>query len=220
MKYRIILPDKEVILVGTAHVLAESVELVRQTIYEEKPSIVCVELDMDRYCALKSEYRRPRFADLLHMGFRIALLGSLIAYFQERVGKTTGVLPGTEMLEAVRGAEGVGATVCFIDQDIMVTLKRLVSDIPFKEKLNIVKEIFFGKNVTSIDLPDEDFVNFLVSEFRRISPTSYRILISERDKNMTERIKPLVGRIVVVVGAGHVAGIKRILEGEDEQIQD
>lgn len=217
VRYRIALPDKEIVLVGTAHVLAESVELVRQTILAEKPSIVCVELDANRYRALLSEYRRPHFTDLIRAGIRVALLGALIGYFQDKVGKATGVLPGTEMLEAVRSAREVGATVSFIDQDIMLTLNRLVSEIPFREKVNIVKEIFLGMNVTSIDLPDEEFVNLLVEEFRRISPTSHRILIAERDRLMAEMIKPLVGHIVVVVGAGHVSGIRKILEGKDEQ---
>jgi pheromone shutdown protein TraB len=35
---------------------------------------------------------------------------------------------------------------------------------------------------------------------------------------MAEMIKPLMGHIVVVVGAGHVYGIRKILEGKDEQL--
>ena len=40
------------VLVGTAHVSRESVELVREVIERERPDAVCVELDQRRYDAL------------------------------------------------------------------------------------------------------------------------------------------------------------------------
>ena len=41
--------DREIILVGTAHVSKESVEEVERVIREESPDCVCVELDAGRY---------------------------------------------------------------------------------------------------------------------------------------------------------------------------
>ena len=40
---------KEVVLIGTAHVSAESVDQVEQTIREKLPDTVCVEVDRSRY---------------------------------------------------------------------------------------------------------------------------------------------------------------------------
>lgn len=40
--------DKEIILIGTAHVLHESVELVKQTIDNLLPDTICIELDDER----------------------------------------------------------------------------------------------------------------------------------------------------------------------------
>ena len=44
--------DKKVILLGTAHVSKESVELVGAVIDQEKPDTVCVELCQSRYQAI------------------------------------------------------------------------------------------------------------------------------------------------------------------------
>ncbi len=42
-------------IIGTAHVSANSVEEVKNTIYEQHPEIVAIELDRGRYTRLKNE---------------------------------------------------------------------------------------------------------------------------------------------------------------------
>lgn len=44
--------DKAILLVGTAHVSQESVDLVKTVIENEKPDCVCLELDDKRFQAL------------------------------------------------------------------------------------------------------------------------------------------------------------------------
>ena len=44
--------DKEITLIGTAHVSRESADLVSEVIEREKPETVCVELCKSRYQAL------------------------------------------------------------------------------------------------------------------------------------------------------------------------
>ena len=44
--------DQTIILVGTAHISKESVELVKTVIEQEQPDCVCLELDDKRYQAL------------------------------------------------------------------------------------------------------------------------------------------------------------------------
>ena len=48
----IALPGRTVLLIGTAHISQESVDLVRTVIEDEKPDCVCIELDDNRYRAL------------------------------------------------------------------------------------------------------------------------------------------------------------------------
>jgi len=40
--------DKEIIIVGTAHISQESIDLVEKTIDEEKPDVIGIELDSER----------------------------------------------------------------------------------------------------------------------------------------------------------------------------
>src|SRR5450759_973712 len=53
--YRLIYNDKEIILVGTAHISKESAALVERVIAREKPATVCVELCPARLEALKQK---------------------------------------------------------------------------------------------------------------------------------------------------------------------
>lgn len=46
---KIMFGDKKIILIATAHVSKQSVELVKQVISEEQPDSVCIELDDNRY---------------------------------------------------------------------------------------------------------------------------------------------------------------------------
>ena len=46
--------DKEIILIATAHVSKQSVELVKTVIDREQPDSICVELDEDRYQNIKN----------------------------------------------------------------------------------------------------------------------------------------------------------------------
>ena len=49
--------DKEIILLGTAHVSKESARLVKSVIEEEKPETVCVELCESRYQSIRQKDR-------------------------------------------------------------------------------------------------------------------------------------------------------------------
>ena len=42
-------------IIGTAHVSSESVEEVKDAIYEQHPDVVAIELDQGRYIRLKKE---------------------------------------------------------------------------------------------------------------------------------------------------------------------
>ena len=47
--------EREYIIVGTAHISQQSADLVRKVIENEKPDTVCVELDQQRYKALREQ---------------------------------------------------------------------------------------------------------------------------------------------------------------------
>ena len=119
--YRIKKDDREIILIGTAHISQVSKDLVRSTIESESPDTVCVELDEGRLNSIKDPDRWKK-TDLKQV-IKNKQLGTLIANlvlgsYQKRMGAQTGVKPGSELKEAVDVAESQGAQLVLADRDI------------------------------------------------------------------------------------------------------
>ena len=124
---RLVQNDREIFLVGTAHVSKKSVDEVRRVIDELRPDVVCVELDAARYDSLRDDsgWRGLDARDILRTDRAGLFLASLLfAGFQKRLGDRLGVRPGMEMLAAVDEARRVGASVVLADRDIQATLMR------------------------------------------------------------------------------------------------
>src|SRR5574344_2199440 len=120
--YQLALPEnREIILVGTAHISQESKDLVRKTIEEEAPDTVCVELDEGR---LKSLEEPDRWKNMdLRVIIREHRLATLIANlvlgsYQKRMGAQTGMRPGSELKAAVDTAKEKNIPVVLADRDI------------------------------------------------------------------------------------------------------
>ena len=210
MREEIQLEQARIILIGTGHVFQESVDLVRNTILEVRPDHVALELDPERLQALVSEGKENfSIRNVFRIGIRFAILGTILSYFQGKVGEETGVFPGAEMLEAIEAADEVGAKVQLIDRSVIITLNRLIKQMSIPEIIKIIVYLLMPSKV-ELEL-DEEIVDDLTGELRNLSPSAYRVLIEERDRIMAESILLLSGTIVVVVGAGHVKGIKQKL---------
>src|SRR5690554_807266 len=54
---RLFIGDKEILLIGTAHISQESVVTVQRVIEAEQPDSVCIELDDERFTAMMEEQR-------------------------------------------------------------------------------------------------------------------------------------------------------------------
>ncbi|MCA9453487.1 MAG: TraB/GumN family protein, partial [Nitrospira sp.] len=118
---------KTVILIGTAHVSQESVDLVKLVIEQEHPDCVCVELDAKRFEAI-SHPNRWESLDLKEIirkqQLSTLMVNLILSSFQKRLGDKLGVIPGTEMLEAIRMAEKHDIPVTLADRDVRVTMRR------------------------------------------------------------------------------------------------
>jgi pheromone shutdown-related protein TraB len=214
----------EIRLVGTAHVSAQSIEDVRKAIEEFHPDMVAVELDLARFQALRKEAKDPTVAEVLEVkNFNQLLIQWILSYLQRKIGIDVGVEPGAEMKAAIAEAEQRGIPVSLVDRDIKLTLLR------FWQSLGIIGKIrmFFALVVSiaevdeleSIDierLKDQSVIDMIMEEFRKFSPEGARSLIDERDAFIAHNLVRLkgenIGRILAVVGAGHVQGINRYLE--------
>lgn len=213
----------EIRLVGTAHVSSESVDEVRREIEAFAPDIVAVELDQNRYHALKYGAEEPEIADILRSGnLTLFLLQWGLAYVQKKIGMDVGVEPGAEMKAACEAAEERGIRIGLVDRDIRITLQRFLGNMTLREKLRMVWALLLsvfhlggGDEEVDIEaLKQQDVIDMALEEFRKFSPNGARALIDERDAYLAHQLIGLsrsFERVLAVVGAGHVAGIRRYL---------
>lgn len=209
---------REIYIVGTAHISQKSVEEVRRVISEVKPDTVCVELDKTRYEAMIDERRWQKLDifDVIRQKKVLFLLTSLaLSSYQRKLGERVGVKPGSELLEAVRAAEDVGAKLVLADRDIQATLKRTWASVSFWNKLRLSSGLVaapFSVQEISEDrieeLKDRDTINEMLHELAELIPGVKEPLIDERDLFLMSMIQEAPGQtIVAVVGAGHVEGV-------------
>lgn len=215
--------DKTVILVGTAHVSQESVETVKLVIEQEHPDDVCVELDAKRFEAI-SHPNRWESLDLKEIirkqQLSTLMVNLVLASFQKRLGDKLGVLPGMEMLEAIRMAEKHNVPVILGDRDVRVTMRRAWRNTPFWRKSLLVSSLMlsiFDTTEVSEDeirnLKKQDVLSEMMKDLGKEVPTLKVALIDERDRYLAKKIVEAPGkRTVAVVGAGHVAGIRKTIE--------
>ncbi len=222
---------KTVILIGTAHVSQESVDLVKLVIEQEHPDGVCVELDAKRFEAI-SHPNRWESLDLKEIirkqQLSTLMVNLVLASFQKRLGDKLGVIPGTEMLEAIRMAEKHGIPVTLADRDVRVTMRRAWRNTPFWRKSMLLSSLVLGIfDTTEVsedeirNLKKQDVLSEMMKELGKEVPTLKTVLIDERDRYLAKKIIDSQGsRIVAVVGAGHVEGIRNTLQGQEAIILD
>lgn len=222
---RIFLPGREIILIGTAHVSQESVDVVRQIIASEEPDRVCVELDSQRYEALKDDKRWQslNLVQVIRSGQGSFLLANLaLVSFQKRMGLQTGVRPGAELMAAATDAEERGIALSLVDRNIRTTLLRAWRMTGFWKRMNILSALLAGLfDSTKIDeaelarLRQSDALTGMIEEMGSALPSVKAILIDERDRYMAHNIRCADGnKLVAVVGAAHVPGILRHFDSD------
>lgn len=215
------------LLVGTAHISQQSVDLVRKVIERERPDCVCVELDRQRYEALAEEksFAAQDLREVIRNQQLAALLMNLLlASYQKRLGMKLGVTPGKELLEATRAAQECGIPIELCDRDVRVTLRRAWGAISFWHKLQLASGVlasaFEDSEISEAELArirQQDVLSELMRELGEAMPRLKTSLIDERDAYLAQKIRASAGqKIVAVVGAGHIEGMSRAIEaGQD-----
>jgi pheromone shutdown-related protein TraB len=213
--------DKELFIVGTAHVSRQSVAEVRKVVAELRPDSVCVELDRSRLDMLSDEsrWRNVDVRDVLGQRRAGLFLASLVfAGFQKRLGDALGVKPGAEMLAAVEAAEGVGAEVVLADREIQATMLRCYRSLGALDRVKVLAVLALLPFTGDLDeaevekLKSREAMGDAMEAFARQMPALKVPLIDERDQYLIARTRSAPGkRIVSVVGAAHVPGMIRHL---------
>lgn len=202
-------------LIGSAHVFDIS-DRIEKEIKARNPPVVAVELDKNRYRALKSRER----------GNEGPFIYRLLNKVQKHLAKKYDVEVGDEMLTAVETAEELNAGVAFIDLPAEQFLNKLLDEMSLKEKISLVIGGFLGFFVSKKRL-EKEVKRFQSGEAKQSKmmtvqmPAIKRILIDERNDFMAKNLRELedrFGNVVAVVGDGHVPGMKKELKGKDLEV--
>lgn len=213
--------EKTVLLVGTAHISQQSADLVKEVIDREQPDTVCIELDEKRYAALANpqQWKNLDLKQIIRKKQLSTLLVNLVlASYQKKLGGKLGIQPGTELLTAARTAEANNIPVELCDRDVRITLRRAWKATSWWKKFSMMATLLASLfDDTELDeeklaeLRRNDVLSELMNEIGTAMPAAKEALIDERDIFMAEKIKQAAGkRIVAVVGAGHLEGIKKV----------
>lgn len=218
--HRLNFEDKEIILLGTAHISRESVDLVSSVIEEEKPDCVCVELCQSRYQAIsqKDKWQQMDIIKVIKDKKAFLLLSNLLlASFQKRIARKLNLKAGEEMLKAIEKGEAIGAKIHLADREIRITLSRTWRIMRLWDKLKLLFQFILslgGVDEISEEeiekMKQQDALQLILADIEKSLPVLRNILIDERDQYLAYKIRTAPGKkIVAVVGAGHVSGIKK-----------
>lgn len=221
---------KELIIIGTAHISKQSAELVSEVIRAEKPDIVCVELDKQRFEALSNQKKWENLdlkSIIKQKQLSTLIINILLSSYQKKLGSKLGVNPGVELLEATKVAEELNIPIELGDRDVRITLKRAWRSMSFWQKTKFMTmslaSVFDKEDISEEqleELKDKDVLTELMSELGKAMPVLKNVLIDERDSYLAKKIKESNGsKVVAVVGAGHLQGIiKKINSDEDQDL--
>lgn len=210
--------DKEIILVGTAHVSRQSVTEVQEVIETEKPDSVCIELCDSRYESVldQDRWRKMDIVKVIKDNKAVLLLVNLaLSTFQGKIAQQFGIKPGQEMLQGMNSAKEIGAQLVLADRDIQTTFLRIWRSLGFLAKSKLIwlilMSVLSDEELSEEELEklkSEDILMIALQEFAGTFPELKKVLIDERDMYLAQKIKEAPGtKIVAIVGAGHVPGI-------------
>ena len=217
-------------IIGTAHVSANSVEEVKDAIYEQQPEVVAIELDRGRYTRLKKEMAGIEEDDSISVtqiikDNKVGLFftTTLLSFFQSKVGEDVDVKPGSEMVGAIEACEDLGIPIALIDRDIGTTLQRALNKMGFMEKAKfmyglIASALGFGdeEDVDIEELKNPENLDDLMEMFKDEAPSVYEVLVHERDAYLAGKLLQIPqDHVIAVVGAGHQPGIERYLDNPE-----
>ncbi len=220
---------KNLHIIGTSHISAESVNEVKRFINEKKPDIVALELDRPRFEALISnEKRKMSVFDIKEFGFNGFLFNLIGSWVQKKLGNLVGVSPGSEMIAAISAAKANKLQIALVDQDIRITLKRVSQLVTLKEKFRLFTDLIKGIFVKKIDgmdfskmdlnkVPEEKLIRIMLRLVKKRYPSFYKSLIEERNIVISKNLNTLIENnkektILAVLGAGHLPGLMRIIK--------
>jgi pheromone shutdown protein TraB len=214
---------ERVAFVAVIHTDLESVEKARRVVRETNPSVVAVELDHERYEYLSNPDANDPLDSVPLTGDTAQDLMQQLATLERTLGGITGSNVGDEMMAAIEEGRAIGAKIALVDRPMKVTIQAMMK-IPLPELYGFInmlpdaaKDIEDGGAADMLDLLKQDgAVEDILEQFRSEFPGLTKVLIEERDQYVAKALHFILndveGKIVAVLGAGHIQGVKAALE--------
>lgn len=151
----------------------------------------------------------------------------IYSWLLARVGNDLDVSPGEEFRVAAQEARKLGVNLVLGDRPLSITLSRLWAALSLWEKCRLLGTLLWtGLSMLDSEemkseiekMKDSDVLTEAIKEVGKDFPSLLGPLITERDQYMTYVMRELAGKdatkVVAVVGAGHLEGIKNYWESE------
>ncbi|TXT57708.1 MAG: hypothetical protein BAJATHORv1_10412 [Candidatus Thorarchaeota archaeon] len=213
---------ERIIFVPVIHTDKESIERARKMVREIKPDVVAVELDKDRYNQLLNQNQEADISKPV-TGDPTQDMLNQIALLLKNFGQQTGAGVGQEMLAAIEEGRAHGSKIALVDRPIQATMYA-ISQVPLEEIYKLTYSVpETEEDIANIGvqgllamLKDDAKVDELLAEFRKEFPRLTEALIDQRDDYVASALHAILndveGKIVAVLGAGHIEGVTRILK--------
>ncbi len=225
----------QISLLGTAHVSQASADEVQAQIDSGAYDAVALELCKSRHQNLvdPDAITKLDLLQIIREGKGAMVLANLaLGAFQQRTADKLGVEPGADMRTAITAAADHKLPTLLVDRDIGTTLKRIYRSVPFLQRFKILSHLI-ASIITRRTVSEEeiehlkkgDVIESTFAQFAESAWNLYEPLVDERDRFMVARLKQEAEssgyqRILAVVGAGHVAGMRRYFEDEGASVQE
>ena len=210
-----------VVFVSVIHTDFDSIERVRSTVKNVSPDVVAVELDKERYEQLMNQSEDPELPP--PSSNEVENLLQQIALLERNLGQVVGSGVGNEMRAAIEEGREIGAKIALVDRPLRDTIGALMR-VPLDEIYKLMglfpqasEDIEGGNALDLISMLKEDgTVDSLMEEFETEFPALFDVLVKQRDEYVAQALLTILndvqGKIVVVLGAGHIEGVKSTLE--------
>ena len=212
-------------LLGTAHVSRASAEAVAREIDSGHYDEVAIELCVNRHRGMvdPDSLERMDLFEVIRSG-KVPMITAMLAMaaFQQRIAEQFGIEPGAEMRAAIEGARTHNLQLHLIDRDIGTTLRRIYRNVPWYKRMYLFSGLF-ASIIVDDEIPESeiealkegDLLESTFAQFADSAQQIYQPLIDERDQYMAAHLLNIAEsgakRVLAVVGAGHLKGIRRYL---------
>ena len=219
------------VILGTAHVSRASVDAVREMTGSGKFDAIAVELCPARHQALTKQQQWQEmdlYRIIREKKAGLVMANLALGAYQRRIAEQFGIEPGAELKAAADAATEYDLPLQLIDRDLATTLKRSYRAVPWYKRIMLSAGLVMS-TVSSEEIDEEqieklkegDILESTFTEFAEQSPELYEALIGERDRFMAARLrqenKDNAGkRVLVVNGAGHLDGLAKYLEADQQ----